>query len=178
MNSLLVTSQLVRVAAPVLLAFALPASGQVLEPGLPLGTNPHLRAQSAPGRASFHPYSHRGSAVDLKGVRHQGSEYSGNPPWLNDRVRSIAPEYPYDERLYRHQGRGIIRLTLDVRTGLVTKATVLKSTGFVALDNSAVAAFKQWTWKPGKWKEIDLGVNFSLGDTVPPLERGAVPLSR
>ena len=133
-------------------------------------------ATAVPGGAYLNPYSHHGSAVDLKGVRHQGSEYSGNLPWLNGRLKSVAPKYPYRERLDHHQGRGIVRLTLDVKTGSVTKATVIKSTGFPALDNSAVVAFKQWTWKAGKWKEIDLPVTFDLSGT-PPLPQ-EVPLSR
>jgi len=96
--------------------------------------------------------------------------------WLNDRLKSVAPEYPYGERLNRHQGRGIIRLMLDLKTGVVTKATIIKSTGFTILDACAVAAFQRWRWKPGKWKEIDLPITFQLGDIHAPLPRGAVPL--
>jgi hypothetical protein len=49
-----------------------------------------------------------------------------NPPWLNDLLKSVASEYPDEERRHRHQGRGIIRLTVDLKTGVVTKATVIK----------------------------------------------------
>jgi len=131
-------------------------------------------AIATPRGAYFNPDSHHTSAVDVKGVRHQGSEYSGTPPWLSDRLRSVGPKYPHRERLYHHQGRGIVRLTLDVKTGLVTKATVIKSTGFPALGNSAVVALKQWTWKAGKWKEIALPVTFDFGSPLP----REVPLSR
>jgi TonB family protein len=116
------------------------------------------------------------AALDTKGVLHQGTEYSGVPPWLNDRVKSSAPEYPYSERLHRHEGQGIVRLTLDLKTGLVTKAAMVKSTGFSALDQSAVRAFKRWTWKPGRWKEIYIPVNFRIGSGPAPLPAGAARL--
>ena len=53
------------------------------------------------------------NAVDVKGLRYRGSE------WMNDRLKSVAPKYPYRERLDHHQGRGIVRLTLDVKTKLL-----------------------------------------------------------
>jgi TonB family protein len=115
------------------------------------------------------------AALDAKGVLHQWTEYSGVPPWLNDRVKSPAPEYPYSERLHWHEGQGIVRLTLELKTGLVTKAAMVKSTGFSALDQSAVSAFKRWTWKPGRWKEIYMPVNFRMGGPRP-LPAGAVRL--
>jgi TonB family protein len=130
----------------------------------------------AASSAYFVNSSHHTAALDAKGVFHQGTEYAGVPPWLNDRVKSPAPEYPHSERLYRHQGRGIVRLTLDLKTGLVTKAAMMKSTGFSALDQSAVSAFKRWTWKPGRWKEIYLPVTFQIGSAQPPLPAGAVRL--
>jgi TonB family protein len=106
------------------------------------------------------------AAVDAKGIVHYGTEYVGVPPWFNDRVKTVAPEYPHSERVYRHQGRGLIRLILDLRTGSVTNAVVVKSTGFGRLDQSATSAFKHWTWKPGKWKERYLPVTFQIGNTT------------
>jgi TonB family protein len=124
---------------------------------------PDIYAQGS--SADFNPNNHDTSAVDAKGVRHHGREYAGNPPWLNDLLKSVASEYPYEDRRLRHQGRGIIRLTLDLKTGVVTKATVIKSTGFSTLDSCAVASAQRWTWKPGKWKEIDLPIIFHIGNT-------------
>lgn len=103
------------------------------------------------------------SAVDAQGVRHRGSEYPpGDAPWLNDAVKIVQPDYSYRERSRYHQGSGLLRLTLDLKTGSVTKITVVKSTGFPALDQSAVYAFLRWRWKPGRWKEIDLPITFTL----------------
>lgn len=103
------------------------------------------------------------AAIDAKGVVYYGTEYVGVPPWLNDRVKTVAPEYPESERRLRHQGSGLIRLILDLRTGSVRDAILVKSTGSGRLDQCATSAFKRWTWKPGKWKEIYMPVVFQIG---------------
>jgi TonB family protein len=114
------------------------------------------------------------SAVDAKGVRH--SVASGQPaPWLNDRVRAVAPQYPYADRARHHVGIGRFHLVLDLKTGIVTGISVTKSTGFAGLDASAVAALRQWRWKPGRWKEIDLPVTFTMNQSYGP-PRGATRL--
>jgi TonB family protein len=105
-----------------------------------------------------------GTAVDARGVRHHASEYHGRtPPWETDRVKALpGPEYPYFDRRNLHQGSGLFRLTLDLRTGAVTNVAIIKSTGFGSLDGSTVVAARQWRWKPGKWKQIDTPVSFTL----------------
>jgi len=107
----------------------------------------------------------RGSnAVDAKGVRYYGKNYPGRvPPWLADRTRAIGPEYSFHDRRFRNEGVGFFRLSLDLKTGLVSKVEILRSTGFRTLDNSAVFVLRQWSWKPGKWKEIDMPVSFTMG---------------
>lgn len=102
------------------------------------------------------------SAVDANGVRHRGVDYgSKRPPWLQDVIKTVAPDYPDRDRIFRHEGNGLFQLTLDLKTGLVTRMTVIKSTGFPTLDTAAVVALRQWRWKPGKWKEIEIGLRFS-----------------
>jgi TonB family protein len=64
----------------------------------------------------------------------------------------------------------MFQLKLDLKTGLVTKVTVINSTGFPALDTSAVTALRQWRWKAGKWKEIEFAVAFG-GSPLPPWQR-------
>jgi hypothetical protein len=69
-------------------------------------------------------------------------------------------EYPFellDERTsyevpvyHRHQSQSCL-----------FGVTVVRSTGFAELDTSAVAALRQWRWKPGKWKEIEMAVEFT-----------------
>ena len=110
----------------------------------------------------FYAQSHNTRAVDAKGVRHDASAYKGAPPWLSDRISGPAPEYPGAERALRHEGRVIVRLALDVKTGRVTKAYILTSSGYASLDSYAIAALSRWTWRPGRWKEIDLPVRFHI----------------
>src|SRR6266536_4246140 len=117
------------------------------------------------------------SAVDLKGKRYNGANYPGRlPPWMLDRTKSVAPGYPYRERALRHSGSGDFRLILDTRTGGVTQVVVLRSTGYAGLDNSAVAALRQWRWRTGKWNEIDTPVTFRLSHAEPHLPPGSVRL--
>jgi TonB family C-terminal domain len=107
--------------------------------------------------------SEYGEAVDARGVRHRASEYQGNPPpWTTEKTKVIGPEYPYFDRRNFNQGSGLFRLTLDLRTGAVTNVAIIKSTGFASLDHSSVVALRQWRWKPGKWKQIDTPVSFTL----------------
>ena len=104
------------------------------------------------------------SAIDAKGVRHEcQSGDVGRIPWLNDVVRSVVPVYPVSERINHHKGLVVLRITLDSKTGSVTRTIVVASSGFPALDQSAVAAFRQWRWRPARWKEMDIPVSFEFG---------------
>jgi TonB family protein len=126
--------------------------------------------------AALSPGSHNTAAVDAKGVHHRGVDQRGNPPWLVDVAKGVAPAYPYQERAKHHQGRGIMHLTLDLRNGTVVDAKVLRSTGFATLDRCALDAFRRWKWKPGKWKEIDLPVTFEIANPAGPWPRGSILL--
>ncbi len=125
-----------------------------------------------------------GSAVDAQGVRHHWSNHGGkNPPWIDDAIKKVAPQYPYEARSRHQTGSGLFRITLNLSTGSVMKATVIKSTGFPAnpqwasrvLDHAAGSALVQWRWKPGKWKEIDLPITFTI-DRPPLHPPGATPI--
>jgi TonB family protein len=114
-------------------------------------------------------------AVDARGVRHIASEYHGkNPPWSSDITHCIGPEYSDRDRRLYNQGRGLFRLTLDLETGAVLNITVVQSTGTSSLDRNALVALRQWRWKPGKWKEIDMPVTFRMSEGPPRLPPGAI----
>jgi TonB family protein len=136
-------------------------------------SSPTLRAQ------------HRGdplsSAVDSKGVRHRARNYVGPPPWIDDAIKTVAPNYPYEARSRHIQGSGLLRLSLDLNTGSVSKVTLIQSTGSAILDNSASYAFSRWRWKPGRWQEIDMPITFKLSPWYKPREGahvGSRPISR
>jgi TonB family protein len=118
-----------------------------------------------------------GSAVDAQGARHHPSDHGRkNPPWIDDAIKKVAPQYPYEARSRHQTGSGLLRITLNLRTGSVMKVTVIKSTGSPILDNAARSAFLQWRWKPGKWKEIDVPVTYTMGSGPHRLPAGAKPL--
>ena len=117
----------------------------------------------------------RSSAVDVHGVRHQANDYPGRAPWMNDVLKTVTPNYAHSERASRHMGSGFLRLMLDLKTGVVKEVTILKSTGFPALDSSAVDALRRWRWKPERWKEIDLPITFALSRTKQGLYIGSQP---
>ena len=103
------------------------------------------------------------SAVDTRGVRHRGSDYGGKiVPWIRDAIYAPRPQYPYEVRAKRITGTGLLRISLDLSSGNVVKAIMIKSTGSPVLDNAAISAFRQWRFKPGKWKEIELQITFTM----------------
>jgi TonB family protein len=137
--------------------------------------SPSINAQSS--TAYLGPTGTRSSAVDAKGVRHRDDERRGTlPVWMQDRIKVFAPDYPYRDRAQRNEGTGLFRLTLDLKTGAVTGITMLKSTGFVTLDRCTIAAFHHWRWKPGKWKEIEMPITFTMGQRPVRLPPGVVPI--
>lgn len=111
----------------------------------------------------------KGSAgVDAKGVRHTWDAGSTKQsPWEADIAKLVPPEYPYQARKYRQEGSGLFRLQFDLATGKVIKATVLRSTGVVMLDNKALWALRRWQMKPGRWRELDVPISFSLSPPRP-----------
>jgi TonB family protein len=117
-----------------------------------------------------------GSAVDANGLRHSARDYpNGHAPWLDDRIAVIAPKYALEDLRLHHEGSGWFRLILDLHTGRVKQVLLAKSTGFSSLDRSAITAFREWRWKPGKWKEVEMRTDFTMSGASP-LARGAVKI--
>jgi len=151
-----------------ILLFAVPMAALLL---------PQLDAQVNRLPTGYQNPFNASSAVDANGVRHRAQDYGGRPPpWIDDQTKALAPEYPFEARRLRHEGSGLFRLTLDLRSGVVVNITVLRSTGFNELDASAVSAFRKWRWKPGKWKQIDKSIIFKLEPVPAPPPRGAARL--
>jgi TonB family protein len=97
-------------------------------------------------------------------MRHHPSDYGDKrAPWIADRVKFVHPDYPTEYRARHAEGTGLFRIALDVNTGAVTNVTVVKSTGFSGLDDSAVRAIRLWRWRGGRWKEIEMPVTFTIG---------------
>jgi TonB family protein len=73
-----------------------------------------------------------------------------------------APLYPYEARANHITGAGIVRLDVEKRTGYVTSARMLKSTGHQILDNEALKAFRAWRFKPGTVSAVRIPVTFDM----------------
>ena len=76
--------------------------------------------------------------------------------WLHDLLSASEPDYYKADRWLQRSGVAVFRLTLDPSTGLVREVTVLKASDFPTLDSCGVKALRQWRWRPGTWKEIEL----------------------
>lgn len=107
------------------------------------------------------PSTEVGAAVDANGIRHVAKGY-GQPPWFADMTRKRKPDYPYSEKSLHHEGSGFFRLTLDLKTGAVANIEIVRSTGFPRLDEAAIKTFRDWRWKPGKWKEVDVPITYTF----------------
>jgi TonB family protein len=109
------------------------------------------------------------SAVDVKGQHYSATVTEPwklfgprrrQPAWIADLIKYHAPEYPTFDLEHHHEGDGLFRITVDSKTGSVPHVTTIKSTGFASLDSSAVRAIREWRWRPGTWKEVDMPIRF------------------
>ena len=91
-------------------------------------------------------------------------------PWVPDlsaaearriTVSTPQPDYPYDARRNRIEGRGVFKLVLT-KAGEVGSIQVLKSTGSKILDDAAEKALRQWRFKPGIVQRVNVPINFVL----------------
>jgi protein TonB len=83
--------------------------------------------------------------------------------------RNPRPEYPESAR--RGGREGLVRLMVHVdSTGTPTTVTVVATSGSDALDDSAVAAVRKWSFRPGSINgvavdsQVEVPIRFSLKD--------------
>lgn len=70
--------------------------------------------------------------------------------------------YPLAAKQARLTGAGIIVVSIDPGTGVVTNATMGKSTGHAILDRAATDAFRQARFRPGSPPLVKIPINFTL----------------
>jgi TonB family protein len=56
-------------------------------------------------------------------------------------------------------GSGLVSLSVDPKTGTVTEAHMIKSTGHRVLDDSALQGFRRWRFKPGT-RKVKIPIDF------------------
>src|SRR5262245_30858634 len=97
----------------------------------------------------------KGYAIDANGKR------QSNASCARDVIWACPPRYPLRARSSdpstwsrNFHGDGLYRLDIDLKTGRVTRTTILKSAGSQALDKASTWAFNRWVFAPGKWSAM------------------------
>ena len=82
-------------------------------------------------------------------------------PRKEDLIYAPRPEYPYDARRRNLQGSGmfILRVRPD---GTVARVDVEDSTGAPLLDQTAIAAYSKWRFKPGRVRAVRVPIHFTM----------------
>jgi TonB family protein len=81
-------------------------------------------------------------------------------------IKAPRPDYSFEARSHWLEGRGLF--ILSVRPdGTVESVDVSKSTGHPELDQSAVAAFQRWQFRPGSVTKVKIPMEFTLAGLRP-----------
>ncbi len=95
-----------------------------------------------------------GYAIDAHGKRQP------NALCARDVIWACAPTYPLrahssDPTTWSRdlRGDGLYRLDIDLKTGRVSRVTIIKSAGSL-LDRHSTWAFSRWVFTPGKWSAM------------------------
>jgi len=82
-------------------------------------------------------------------------------PRREDLISAPRPAYPFDARRRNLQGSGmfILRVRPD---GTVSRVDVEDSTGAPLLDQTAIAAYLKWRFKPGRVKAVRVPIHFTM----------------
>ena len=86
--------------------------------------------------------------------------------YTDDEIKAMfvdrpVPKYPYDLRRLRITGSGLFRLYVD-QQGVVRSVKILRTTGRRELDEESCKAFRRWHAIPGKSKEVDVPITFTM----------------
>jgi TonB family protein len=77
-------------------------------------------------------------------------------------LRMLRPEYPREAREKGITGSGMYQVIFQPDTGVVTRVTVLESTGSKLLDQAAIKALSQWRARPGKLSRAHVPFTFTF----------------
>ena len=116
-------------------------------------------------RATPPPIRRRTSRPITPIVKPRNSGLPGARAWSTAKVLTVnapRPEYPYEARRQKITGDGIVAMTVDPVTGYVSSVSMSKSTGSPFLDNSALASFRRWRFKPGTVSSVQCPITFTL----------------
>ena len=98
--------------------------------------------------------------VSLSWVDGQAPTPTQNIP-LPQAIYSPQPIYRPEWAKQSITGRGIVLVTIDPKTGIVTGARMHQSTGSELLDRAALKAYSKWRFKPGSVPQIKMPIEFA-----------------
>jgi TonB family protein len=84
---------------------------------------------------------------------------TGTPPGL---IKKVEPAYPMGFVIHGAKGRGVYRLTINPKSGMVDELKIVKSTGYRELNELAAKALLQWRFKPGTASPVEVPVEFCI----------------
>ena len=87
--------------------------------------------------------------------------YASGPEVAAMFIKFVHPDYPYEARHARRTGSGIYRVYINP-DGTVKTVGVVKSTGHPDLDLAAAAGLYHCLAKPGRRREVDMPVTFTM----------------
>lgn len=85
--------------------------------------------------------------------------YTSSPPGL---VKKVDPDYPPGFVLHGAKGKGVFRLKINPKSGLVDEVKIVQSTGYTDLNKLAAKALLQWQFKPGTQSPVEVPVEFYI----------------
>jgi TonB family protein len=85
----------------------------------------------------------------------------GHSLWLRNATYWFLPQYPREARGQGLTGKGVAVVKVDPATGLITSASMVKSTGYKILDDAALRAFRQWRFKPRSITTLEIPIQFT-----------------
>jgi TonB family protein len=81
-------------------------------------------------------------------------------------IHTPRADYSFAARSHWLEGRGLFILSIRP-DGTVESVAVTKSTGHPQLDQSAMAAFRQWRFVPGRLTKVKIPIEFTLAGLRP-----------
>jgi TonB family protein len=100
------------------------------------------------------------SLVSLPSVDAQPATPAQSVP-LPQAIYSPQPVYRSEWAKQGLTGKGVVLVTIDPKTGMVTGTRMLQSTGSKLLDGAALEAYSKWRFKPGSVPQVKMPIEFA-----------------
>ena len=100
------------------------------------------------------------SLVALSSVDAQPATPAQSVP-LPQAIYSPQPVYRPEWAKQGLTGKGVVLVTIDPKTGVVTGTRMLQSTGSKVLDDAALETYSKWRFKPGSVPQVKMPIEFA-----------------